>query len=145
MARENQGVQIALIATVILTLILFGTTFYFYKQYSEAVAKEKAATQKESDANKKIGELEKFALTLKKMAGFAEADQEPECSKAFQEDVTTYGAGTPDLDYRKLVKNQQATIATGNQEVENLKKLNEQVNAALKGARGSPNRKSTRR
>ena len=40
MARENQGVQIALIATVILTLILFGTTFYFYKQYSEAVAKE---------------------------------------------------------------------------------------------------------
>ncbi len=136
MARENQGVQIALIATVILTLILFGTTFYFYKQYSEAVAKEKAATQKESDANKKIGELEKFALTLKKMAGFAEADQEPECSKAFQEDVTTYGAGTPDLDYRKLVKNQQATIATGNQEVENLKKLNEQVNAALKAREG---------
>ena len=70
------------------------------------------------------------------MAGFAEADQEPECSKAFQEDVTTYGAGTPDLDYRKLVENQQATIATGNQEVENLKKLNEQVNAALKAHEG---------
>ncbi|MFC1596677.1 hypothetical protein ACFL5Q_01890, partial [Planctomycetota bacterium] len=51
MARENQGLQIALIIFVMLTIILGVTTFLFYKQYQEqaiatAAAQEEAATQK---------------------------------------------------------------------------------------------------
>jgi len=43
MARENQGLQIALIVTVMLTIILGVTTFIFYRQYDDANTKAKAA------------------------------------------------------------------------------------------------------
>jgi hypothetical protein len=136
MARENQGVQIALIAAVILTLIFGGLSFYFYKQYTEANIKEQAATKNEGEAKRKGDELAKLVALLKKEAGFKETDQEADCTKAFQDDVTTYGAGAPDLDYRKLVKTLQATISSRNLEVDNLKALNEKVNADLKAREG---------
>ena len=49
MARENQGLQIALIIFVMLTIILGVTTFIFYRQYEEAAIKAGEAEQKLED------------------------------------------------------------------------------------------------
>ena len=54
MARENQGLQIALIIFVILTIILGVTTFLFFRQYEEATAKAE-------DLNKQLAQLHQRA------------------------------------------------------------------------------------
>ena len=77
---ENQGMQIALIAAVILTLIFGGLSFYFYKQYTEANVKEQAATKNEGEAKRKGDELAKL-VAVKKEAGFKETDQEADCTR----------------------------------------------------------------
>ena len=43
-ARENQGLQIALIIFVMLTIVLIVTTFLFFRNYQEAQEKNKALT-----------------------------------------------------------------------------------------------------
>ena len=49
MARENQGLQIALIVFVMFTIILGVTTFMFSKEYSKAEARfEEEATDEKS-------------------------------------------------------------------------------------------------
>ena len=50
MARENQGLQIALIALVTLLLLLGGTTYVFYHSYDEA-SKKVVSLQAESSKN----------------------------------------------------------------------------------------------
>ena len=54
MARENQGLQIALIVFVMLTLILGVTTFVFYRQWDQEKGKAVAADQEKSKVAKDL-------------------------------------------------------------------------------------------
>ena len=79
MARENQGLQIALIIFVMLTIILGVTTFLYVRQYGEAA---KNASEMEQKANEVLeADKGKLKNTVRRsemaagMRGRAYADQ----------------------------------------------------------------------
>ena len=51
-ARENQGLQIALIVFVMLTIVLIVTTFLFFQNYRDEQTKNKKAADDVATANK---------------------------------------------------------------------------------------------
>ena len=75
MARENQGLQIALIIFVMLTIILGVTTYLFFRQSEEAFNKAK---QNQEEATKKTQLCDKAnedADELKRLIGAAKTDK----------------------------------------------------------------------
>lgn len=51
MARENQGLQIALIMFVMLTVLMSVMTFVYFQKYTEAEKKQKISDKAAEDAN----------------------------------------------------------------------------------------------
>jgi hypothetical protein len=107
MARENQGLQIALIILFMLTIILGVTTYIFFRQYVEAddsarkleslVQEKTAATQNIQGEN---NDLKKMIL------GTPDAEEKKleEITAQFNEDREKFAAGFDDADkyYRPL-------------------------------------------
>lgn len=95
MARENQGLQIALIVFVMLTIILGVTTFIFFRQYEEADAKAKAhqkeATDNLNGMRLRVAEIE----DLKAKMGFAPNEEKTTLDAEFAKDMATYAANFP--------------------------------------------------
>jgi hypothetical protein len=121
MARENQGLQIALIVSVMLTIILGGTTYYFYRLYDEVSVKAASA---EADARKKATAAQDIARELNdlkvKAIGVKETDKvDAILSGAFKDDMNKYAASYPEDDrvYHRLVEKMQGTINDKNAEL----------------------------
>ena len=135
MARENQGLQIALIASVMLTVILAGTTYYWYRQYDDAETKAKSNL---ADAGKKAqlaAENANDVTKLKKAIGLAETDKVDAFeTNTFKEDMAKFGAGLAEeeLAYRRLLTKQQETINKKNAEVEDFKNQVQGLHAQIK-------------
>jgi hypothetical protein len=112
MARENQGLQIALIIFVMLTIILGVTTYVFVRKWDDAtkekVAAEKVAGDKGRDAEAK----EQVANALKKLIGVAATEALPNIEDTFRKDMERYGAAyaVDDRFYRLLLEKMQKTI-----------------------------------
>ena len=51
MARENQGLQIALIIFVMLTVVMSVMTFVYFRKFTEAEDKQKTSDEKADDAD----------------------------------------------------------------------------------------------
>jgi len=105
MARENQGLQIALIIFVMLTIILGVTTYLFFRQSEEAFNKAK---QNQDEATKKTQLCDKAnedADELKRLIGAAKTDKIDAVAAQFNEDMKTYGGTYPDAVrfYRPLL------------------------------------------
>ncbi len=90
MARENQGLQIALIVFVILTIILGGTTYLCFSQYKEA-------DQERATANTNAGAAEAVKHDLlaqiddaKRYMGFKEALSMDEVQTEYEKDMKAY-------------------------------------------------------
>ncbi len=92
MARENQGLQIALIIFVILTIVLGVTTFIFFKQGEDADLRakqsEETARQKDDLARNVLEENNR----LKTLMGFPETLRIDEVSDQVNRDLDTYAA-----------------------------------------------------
>ncbi len=92
MARENQGLQAALIVFVILTIVLGVTTFIFFKQAEEAEARmqqsEETARQKDDLARNVLEENSR----LKDLMGFADTLRIDELNDEVEKDLSTYTA-----------------------------------------------------
>ncbi len=90
MARESQGLQIALIVFVILTLFLGVLAFLFYKQWDETTKRALAAEQEA----KKNSEAARTALTenerLKEYIGVPPSMQVDEVGEEVRRDFETY-------------------------------------------------------
>lgn len=118
MARENQGLQIALIVFVMLTLILGVTTFVFYRQSDEAKGKMAAADQEKVKLTKDLATAQDEIGELKRILGFGKTDTMqvigPEVAKDMQVAVA---ASLPEADrvYRKVVQHLNDTIQKKNQ------------------------------
>lgn len=121
MARENQGLQIALIVSVMLTIILGGTTYYFYRQFDEAnnkaafnaAEKAKADTAK-NDISRELNDLKK------KVIGVSETEKvDTIMNTTFKDDMTKYAGSYPEEDrvYRRVVEKMQGTINDKNAEL----------------------------
>ncbi|KKK91366.1 hypothetical protein LCGC14_2713690, partial [marine sediment metagenome] len=96
MARENQGLQIALIVFVILTIILGVTTFIFHSQYTEATAKAEKNQQTASTEMIKSRTVQEENNKLKGLMGFASTMKLEEIRGQFDEDMKTYASMFPE-------------------------------------------------
>jgi len=134
MAREHQGLQIALIIFVVLTLILGVTTFIFFRRYEETEAQRLAESQKASQAQSQLGTVQGEMVRLFKILGFPESDKVDTIQNEFQNYLVTYGSSLPEEQrtYRQLVKFLHDQLVKTNQlleaekvEVQTLKNINE--------------------
>lgn len=87
MARENQGLQIALIVFVMLTLILGVTTFVFYRQYDEKLNAANAANAERDKVKQDLGLAQKDVVELKRMVGFGASDTMQVIGDEFRKDM----------------------------------------------------------
>ncbi len=92
MARENQGLQIALIIFVILTIMLGVTTFVFFKQGEDAEARAEQAEQSARENDTLARNVLEENSRMKGFIGVADTLRIEEVSDQVNEDLSTYGA-----------------------------------------------------
>jgi len=120
-ANENQGLQIALIIFVMLTVVLIATTFLFFHRYDtqlEQSAKDQSDARKaQADLSKLQGELN----DIKQLIGFAPEDATDKIRTDSEADWTKYADTLPKetRNYRAALGNlaQRVADVTKNLEV----------------------------
>jgi hypothetical protein len=113
MARENQGLQIALIIFVMLTIILGVTTYLFFRQYEEADIKAKNNLAEREKKAQLAVKNEDDANELKRLIGVAKTEKvDPIRDTIFKEDMNKYGGSYPEevRFYRPLLEKMSKTI-----------------------------------
>ncbi len=92
MARENQGLQVAMIIFVILTIILGVTTFIFFKQGEDAEMRAREAEKTSQEKNTLAYNVIEENNRLKGLMGFADTLKIDEVSDEVNKDLGTYAA-----------------------------------------------------
>ena len=95
MARESQGLQIALIIFVMLTIVLIVTTFLYHSRYTDALKQAKDNEQLAAQERRKTGEKEIENADLRRIIGLAEKSG-VEIREQFDKDMKAYGSNFPD-------------------------------------------------
>jgi hypothetical protein len=132
-ARENQGLQIALIIFVVLTIALAVSTFMFFSKFDEERNKIAEYEKKASEANKLANDYQSELKEVKTILGAAPADGLKAIQEAKEKDFKAlgHGMGEDKQNYRALAMQLEKTLkeAQGNliaaQERE--KKLNDKI------------------
>lgn len=96
MARENQGLQIALIIFVMLTLILGVTSFLFFKHAEDAEARAKINEQNARVEEGKARAMAEENQWLKQKIGFAVTEDREEIEPQVAQDMQAYAAAFPE-------------------------------------------------
>lgn len=106
MARENQGLHIALIVFVALTLILGVTTFMFFRKFEEASLKAKSNLEQANTERLKAETTEKDNAELKRLIGAAATDKMDAIHEEVNKEMETYAANFQEdsRNYRKVLK-----------------------------------------
>ena len=96
MARaENQGLQIALIVFVMLTIILAVVTFLYVRNFQEATAANQQLTKSAADAKKISDSAEGDLRNIKDMLGVDQNMTIDNVKKTFDEDMKQFAATLP--------------------------------------------------
>lgn len=105
-ARENQGLQIALIIFVMLTIVLIVTTYLFFRNYSDERDKAKSLTQKNGDLETKMRQAIAETDDLKGLVGAAQSEGLDAVKESAKKELQTHGEGLPESKqtYRALVE-----------------------------------------
>ncbi len=106
MARESQGLQIALIIFVMLTILLAVGTFMFWKQFDKERARAVAAEEEQAKAQTAAKTFQDDANDLRGMLGeptTAPVDTISEDFKADMEKYAVAGYSQQTRDYRKVL------------------------------------------
>jgi hypothetical protein len=133
MARENQGLQIALIIFVMLTIILGVTTFLYvrqYKQAADAAAKYEDEAKTQNDAATKIqGEYNNLKLKV----GGAATDTAEAIDELFREDMKQHVPSLPEnqWSYREALRVLSTTIQAKNESLTRTETANQQLQARI--------------
>jgi hypothetical protein len=133
MARENQGLQIALIIFVMLTIILGVTTFLYVRQYGEAAKNASAMEQKANEADTTARKIQDDLNTVKGYLGVATTDKIDAIGEQFREDMKEFAAGLSEnqWSYREALRNQFTTIQTKNESLTRTETANQQLQARI--------------
>ena len=131
MARENQGLQIALIVFVMLTIILGVTTYLFFRSYEEADIKAKSNLAERDKATKLAAKNDDDVKELKRLIfGVASTEKvDTITTTTFNDDMKKYGGSYPEEArfYRPLMEKMSKTIDEKNATLalteDNVKKL----------------------
>lgn len=112
MARENQGLQIALIIFVILTIMLGVTTFIFFRQYEEAALKAASNLAKANEETTRAHNIQAENNELKRLMGFDPTDKLDAIHEQYNDDMEKYAANYEETNrvYRKVLGYLQTVI-----------------------------------
>jgi hypothetical protein len=134
MARENQGLQIALIIFVMLTVVLGATTYWTYRLYDEQAIKAKSALADASKNNDVANKHAKDIEDLKWMIGALKTEDIGKVRETFDLDIKNYGGAYPEQDrfYHHLVEKLWKTIKDRNVELADIKARIPQIQAEYK-------------
>ena len=140
MARESQGLQIALISFVLLIVVLAVTTFLGWKEAGEA---DQRAVAAEATADKNQKARDTFyneSVELKKMLGYADSHELQEISTDFDNDMKLeFGGNFPEdkHNYRfmmtsmyEVITQTNETLATTDQKLKEANSRNQSLEAA---------------
>ncbi len=105
-ARENQGLQIALIIFVMLTIVLIVTTFLFFNSYKNEMAKNQGLMTENANKDKAARDATAEAEAYKNLIGAAATDKLDAIQAAGKKDIDTYAKSAPEgkQNYRYLVE-----------------------------------------
>lgn len=95
-SSENQGLQIALIIFVMLTIVLSVTTFVFFRQYEDADIKARKDHEDAAKATATLNTAVAEIGDLKKLIGVSEQAKIDEVKTTHAEDMKQYAAAIPD-------------------------------------------------
>jgi hypothetical protein len=127
MARENQGIHIALIISVMFAVVFAVTTWYFYKQSTEVEAKLKTESTAKVDAQAAAEKANTDAKEMAKLiAGPGASGKLDDAMNQAKKDLQIPGAGLKpeELFYSPCVIKLTRILADKNDE---LKKKNEEI------------------
>jgi len=139
MARENQGLQIALIIFVMLTIVLGVTTFLFFRQFEEADLKAEKDRQEANAQRTAASNIQEENNELKRLMGFPATEKLDAITEKFANDMQTYAANFPEenrfyspvLAYlHTVIKDANEELAAEQAKVQELKDRNEALEAS---------------
>jgi len=139
MARENQGLQIALIICVMLLIILSVSTYLCYRAYDDAFKGRETALAAGSKAEGVAKTNSDHVDELKRVIGAAKTEPIDVITSTFNDDMKKYGAAYPEDSqfYRRLLEKMKRTIDEKNSELEAAKaeipKLKDDYDTRVKG------------
>lgn len=104
-ARENQGLQIALIIFVMLTIVLIVTTYLFFTRFQEEREKSKALTSENAKQTKMAADMRDESDAVKIMIGADSKENKESIAAKTKKDFDAYGKSIPEANqnYRYLV------------------------------------------
>jgi hypothetical protein len=105
-ARENQGLQIALIIFVMLTIVLIVTTYMFFSNFQLERDKGKALVTENGKLTKDASDARMDSEECKKTIGADSKDNQDAIKAKARKDFDTYGKSIPEANqnYRYLVE-----------------------------------------
>jgi hypothetical protein len=121
-ARENQGLQIALIIFVILTIILIVSTYMFFSSYQKVNEANKALVADNTSKDTAARAANEESTALKNMIGAGATDKAAEAEARTKKDMEAYGKGIPEANrnYRFLVEHLGGELKTANTRIAEL-------------------------
>ena len=134
-ARENQGLQIALIIFVVLTIILIVSTYLLFRSYGDAQDAMKALKTDNDNKAKQTAQANAESEQFKGMIGAATTDKVEGVQETTKKDLEKHGKGLPasEQNYRALVKALAAELANANTRITEItakeKELTDKVKA----------------
>lgn len=138
-SSENQGLQIALIIFVMLTILLSVTTFMFFREYEDASLKATAATTKAQDSDKAQRSAEAEVGELKKLVGVNTSMSLSDVRTQFEKDMKDFAGTVPEESrfYRPALeflsgtnKKHEEDLVDARAQIQQEKDLRAQVEAA---------------
>lgn len=94
-SSENQGLQIALIIFVMLTILLSVTTFMFFREYQEADTRSVADKKSATDANQNLRKLTEELEATKEVVGIGRQATLSELRQTLTDDMAKFAATAP--------------------------------------------------
>lgn len=121
-ARENQGLQIALIIFVILTIILIVTTYMFFSSYQKVNEANKSLIAENASKDSAARAANEESTALKNLIGAAATDKTADAEARTKKDMEAYGKGIPEANrnYRFLVEHLGGELKTANTRIAEL-------------------------
>jgi hypothetical protein len=102
-ARQDQGLQIALIAFVFLFVVFAAMSYLFYRSSSDAKAHVVELENQKRDSDTKAAKQAADDKDFRQIMGFGEVDNAEDVKKTFDEDMKRFGGDPSSGSYRTVL------------------------------------------
>lgn len=118
-SSENQGLQIALIIFVMLTILLSVTTFMFFRSYTEAADRSRDDAKRASEKEAQASSAEADIMTLRGIIGVPDTAKLSDIQETKNKDMQTFVSTAPEESqrYHQAVEFLASTLSQKTQEL----------------------------